>query len=80
MRKGNRLSPKFVTNVKDPGRYCDGHGLWLQVGPSGTKSWLFVYMRHRRARQMGLGALQTVGQKEARKRAGEMPGAVARWH
>jgi len=71
MRKGNRLSPKFVTNVKDPGRYCDGHGLWLQVGSTGTRSWLFVYMLHRRARQMGLGALHTVGLKEARQRAGE---------
>jgi integrase len=71
MRKGNRLSPKFVANVKEPGRYCDGHGLWFQVGPSGTKSWLFVYMLHGRARQMGLGALHTVGLAEARKRAGE---------
>ena len=29
--------------LKEPGRYGDGHGLWLHVGPTGTKSWVLRY-------------------------------------
>jgi integrase len=63
---------------------CDGGGLWLQVslGKAGqiNKSWLFRYAaagtkisetgrEYRRERQMGLGALHTVGLAEAREAA-----------
>jgi integrase len=63
---------------------CDGGGLWLQVtrGKEGqiNKSWLFRYAaagtkisktgrEYRRERQMGLGALHTVGLAEAREMA-----------
>ena len=54
---------------KTPGRYSDGHGLWLQVSPSGTKAWLFRYMINGQARHMGLGPLHTVNLAEARVRA-----------
>ena len=46
-----------MSKLKTPGRYCDGLGLWLQVSQAGTKASLFRYMRHGRARQMGVGAL-----------------------
>ena len=68
-RETNKLSATRVSSVKTPGRYCDGLGLWLQVAEGGTKSWLFRYTLHGRARQMGLGALHTVSLKEARERA-----------
>jgi integrase len=60
-RRLNLLSPKFVENTADPGRYSDGGGLYLQVAAakSGgvTKSWLFRYMRGgTTSREMGLGA------------------------
>lgn len=60
-RRLNLLSPKFVENTADPGRYSDGGGLYLQVvaAKSGgvTKSWLFRYMRGgTTSREMGLGA------------------------
>jgi hypothetical protein len=63
---------------------CDGGGLWLQVsaGKEGqiNKSWLFRYAaagtkisktgrEYRRERQMGLGALHTIGLAEAREMA-----------
>jgi integrase len=63
---------------------CDGGGLWLQVsaGKDGqiNKSWLFRYAiagtktsrtgrEYRHERQMGLGALHTVGLAEAREMA-----------
>ena len=56
-----------VAKLTTPGRYCDGLGLWLQVtetdnGDGVTKAWLFRYMRHGRARQMGLGALHIAKQ------------------
>jgi integrase len=68
-REANKLSAVKVAKLKKPGRYCDGLGLWLQVSGTGTKAWLFRYMRHGRAHQMGLGPLHTVSLAEARVRA-----------
>jgi integrase len=74
MREANKLTAVEVAKLTTPGRYGDGLGLWLQItqstnGEGVTKSWLFRYMRHGRARQMGLGALHTVSLAEARARA-----------
>ena len=68
-RQGNKLSTLEVAKLTKPGRYGDGHGLWLQVGPSGSKSWCFCYKRQGRQRVMGLGALYAVSLAEARVRA-----------
>jgi integrase len=69
MRQGNKLTALKVSKLKAPGRYGDGHGLWLQISETGTKAWLFRYMRNGRARHMGLGPLHTVNLAEARARA-----------
>src|SRR5262245_42828238 len=69
MREGNRLTATEVSTKKKPGRYSDGHGLWLQVSESGSKAWLFRYMLNGRARHMGLGPVHTVSLAEARVRA-----------
>jgi hypothetical protein len=69
MREANKLSPLTVKRLKEPGVYCDGLGLWLQVSQFGTKAWIFRYTRHGRRRHMGLGALHTVALAEARERA-----------
>ena len=55
--------------MKKPGRYGDGHGLWLQVSPTGSKSWCFVYRRGATQHVMGLGALYAVACAEARVKA-----------
>lgn len=34
----------------------DGDGLWLYVQASGTASWVFIWTRHKRRRDMGLGS------------------------
>jgi integrase len=65
----NKLSALKVRNLSRKGRYGDGGGLWLQVSESGSKSWLFRYMREGRARQMGLGPLHTVSLALARQKA-----------
>jgi Arm DNA-binding domain len=64
-----KLSPLKVQKERRPGMYGDGAGLWLNVGPTGSKSWVFRYMLHGRARAMGIGALHTVGLADARERA-----------
>lgn len=69
MRGGNRLTALKVASLKKPGRYCDGHGLWLQVRGPTSKAWVFRYMLDGQARHMGLGPLHTVGLAEARERA-----------
>lgn len=69
MRDSNRLTAMAVSKLKEPGRYADGHGLYLQVSEWGTKSWIFRYTRNGRARHMGLGPLHTLSLADARERA-----------
>ena len=74
MREGNKLTALGIARLKTPGRYSDGHGLYLQVSETGTKSWLFRYKkRDERGRDnshwMGLGPLYTYSLQEARERA-----------
>lgn len=70
-RKVNRLTALKVERIKEPGYYADGDGLWLQVTPSISKSWVFRFMLNGRAREMGLGPLHRVGLAEARTKAAE---------
>src|SRR5262249_17472104 len=63
------LTAKRVERVKAPGRYFDGHGLYLQVVNANNKSWLLRYERGGRERWYGLGPLHTFSLKEARERA-----------
>ncbi len=71
MRPSNRLTALQVARINKPGRYGDGLGLWLQVSPKKTKSWLLRYMLNGRARWMGLGSVHTVSLAEAREAARE---------
>jgi integrase len=63
------LTAKRVERVKAPGRYFDGHGLYLQVRNANNKSWLLRYERAGRERWFGLGPAHTFSLKEARARA-----------
>jgi integrase len=63
------LTAKRVERVKAPGRYHDGHGLYLQVVNANNKSWLLRYERGGRERWYGLGPTHTFSLKEARERA-----------
>jgi len=66
---GRKLSARRVATASTPGRYADGGGLYLQVGPNGGKAWLFRYSFGGRRRQMGLGEVDLVSLAEARERA-----------
>jgi integrase len=63
-----RLTALQVARAK-PGMHADGGGLYLCVNPHGARSWIFRYMLNRRAREMGLGPVHTVGLAEARQKA-----------
>lgn len=65
-RVSNRLTAMMVQKLKEKGRYSDGDGLYLQIGPTGRKSWLFRYTRHGNAHEMGLGALNAMSLADAR--------------
>jgi len=59
------LSVKRVEHAK-PGRYSDGGNLYLQVMPTGSKSWIFRYQYAGRSHDMGLGPTELVTLAEAR--------------
>jgi len=52
-----------------PGMYSDGGGLYLRVGPTGAKSWVFRYRTGAKLHDMGLGPLHTIGLADARAKA-----------
>ena len=62
------LSAAFVRAAK-PGRYCDGHGLYLFVQPSGTRSWVQRLVVRGGRREIGLGSVALVPLAEAREKA-----------
>ncbi|HZR69970.1 MAG TPA: Arm DNA-binding domain-containing protein, partial [Burkholderiales bacterium] len=70
-REVHRLSAKTVENAKQPGYYCDGGGLYLQVSPTISKSWIFRYARHGKSHEMGLGSERDVTLAEARAKASD---------
>ena len=52
-----------------PAGYCDGHGLYLDVQPSGSRSWVQRIFIAGRRRELGLGGYPLVSLKDARARA-----------
>jgi integrase len=70
-RQVHRLSARAVETKKRPGYYADGGGLYLQVGLTLTKSWIFRYTLKARAHEMGLGSLLDVSLAQARAKASE---------
>jgi integrase len=69
----HRLKQRFVDTVKQPGRYADGGGLYLQVTKTGSKSWVFIYSRRPFGKpgqsEMGLGSVGTYSLDEAQELA-----------
>ena len=63
------LSTTFVRGVTRAGRYCDGNGLYLEVKPSGTRSWIQRIVVRGRRRELRLGGFPLVSLKEARAMA-----------
>src|SRR5260370_36062790 len=70
-RPAERLSARTVQTVKDRGLYADGKGLYLRVGPSGAKSWIYRYRNDGRRHDLGLGPYPDISLADARERATE---------
>ena len=65
----NQLSAPAVSTKKVPGKYHDGGGLYLQVSPRVTKSWLFRFERNSHEHWIGLGPYPDVSLATARTEA-----------
>lgn len=63
------LTAVQVKQIKTPGRYADGNGLYLVVDPSGAKRWLLRIVIGGKRRDIGLGGTSLVTLAEARERA-----------
>jgi hypothetical protein len=68
--KSNGLTARKVETAK-PGKYEDGQGLRLVVSPSGTRKWVFRFMRAGRRIEMGLGPALAVSLAQAREKAAD---------
>ena len=62
-------SARSVETVKNVGYHHCGPGLYLQVSPSGTKSWIYRFKSPmtKKQREMGLGSQSVIGLAEARQ-------------
>lgn len=58
------------------GRHSDGGGLYLNVSSTGSKSWLFMWTRDGKRREMGLGSYPAVGLAKARAKAADCRAAI----
>ena len=63
------LSAAFCRSVSQPGRYCDGNGLYLHVEPSGARRWVQRLVIHGKAHALGLGSFHLVPLAQAREQA-----------
>jgi integrase len=63
-----RLTARKVETAK-VGKYSDGGGLYLLVADGGSRKWVLRFMKHGRAREMGLGTPATVSLSDAREKA-----------
>ena len=67
--KRKRLTAKAVEKQRRAGYFGDGQGLYLQVTAAESKSWVFKFTLHGRAREMGLGRWPDNSLAEARELA-----------
>ena len=70
-RVRDKLTDRAVKAAKLPGYYGDGAGLYLQVSPSGSKSWIFRFTLNGRSREMGFGGYPDVLLARAREKRDE---------
>lgn len=72
----HKLSDAGIKGQTKPGRHSDGSGLYLNVGPGGSKSWLYMWTKAGKRREMGLGAYPVVTLAKARAKAVDCRTAV----
>lgn len=68
-RPERALSADFIHTAQKPGKYFDGHGLYLRVEPNGSRFWVQRIMIQGKRRELGLGSPLLVPLEEARAKA-----------
>ncbi len=76
-RAANKLTALGIDKLKTRGRHGDGLGLWLNVGKTGGKSWVFRWTVKGHVREMGIGPYPAISLAIARQRAFEYRRMVA---
>ncbi len=78
----HKLTDTQIRSVTKPGRFSDGDGLYLSVSKTGSKSWVFMWKRQGKRREIGLGSFQNgiapVSLALAREKAHEIRSILAR--
>lgn len=75
MPRTHLLTAVEVANAP-PGFHSDGGGLYLQVGITGAKSWIFRFQLAGRRREMGIGSASKLSLKQARAEAAKLQGLL----
>lgn len=73
----NKLTDLQCKTVDRTGRLSDGGGLYLNVKPSGAKSWAFIWKQDGKRNEAGLGSYPTVKLAKARALAAECRQMIA---
>lgn len=68
----NKLSATFVAKTRETGRHSDGGGLYLSIDEKGRRRWTFMYSRHGKRRELGLGSGRDLSLADARAQAFEL--------
>jgi integrase len=68
-RPEKALTAQFVRNIDKPGKYFDGHGLYLRLDKNGARFWVQRIMIRGRRREIGMGSPSLVSLAEARAKA-----------
>lgn len=70
-RPAKNLTSRFVQTATEPGKYFDGHGLFLRISDSGIKYWVQRIVVQGKRREIGIGSVDFVSLAEARVAAYE---------
>ena len=67
----NRLSARTVATKTAQGLHADGAGLYLNISPTGKKSWRLIYRFAGKRTELGLGTTSVTTLAQAREKAAE---------
>ena len=70
------LSAIKVKTLKPPGKYGDGNGLFLNIAPGGSKSWIQRITVDGKRKDLGLGGYPVVSLAEARETASQNKASI----